>query len=305
MTALITGASGLIGRHTVAHFKERGEQVRTFQRGVPEPDQAEDRKQVEHVLGDVRTDVQALCAAARDCRALVHLAGRGDVGESRRDPTGYALLNATGALHALEAARSAGAVFVLASSQRVYPLRPGLCREDEPPGPDSPYGYAKWVAELWCRMASEQFGVTTRVLRFFSVYGPGQQANGGSGVVTIFVRAALAGEPLKVQSAGRRDFSSASDVARGIGLAVELPADGKHRVYNIATGVGTTFRELATQVVAVTGSRSTIDEQIVEPPGRDLVADISRARAGLGYAPNIGLHDGLEHYITWLRKKTT
>jgi nucleoside-diphosphate-sugar epimerase len=303
MTVLITGASGLIGRHTVAHFTARGERVRTFQRGTPESDEAEDTKQVQHVRGDVRTDIQALCTAARDCRALVHLAGRGDVGESRRDPTGYALLNATGALHALEAARSAGAVFVLASSQRVYPLRPGLCREDEPLGPDSPYGYAKWVAELWCRMASEQFGVTTRVLRFFSVYGPGQQANGGSGVVTIFVRAALEGAPLVVQSAGRRDFSSARDVAQGIGLAAEMTADGKPRVYNIATGVGTTFRELATQVVELTGSHSTIDEQIVEPPGRDLVADISLARAELAYAPEIGLREGLEHYVQWLRRK--
>ena len=61
----------------------------------------------------------------------MHLAGRGDVGESRRDPVGYAELNATGALHALEAARAAGAVFVLASSQRVYPLQPGPCHEDD------------------------------------------------------------------------------------------------------------------------------------------------------------------------------
>jgi nucleoside-diphosphate-sugar epimerase len=154
-------------------------------------------------------------------------------------------------------------------------------------------------------MASEQFGVSTRVLRFFSVYGPGQQANGGSGVVTIFLRAALEGAPLVVQSAGRRDFSSARDIARGIGLAAELPPDGKHRVYNIATGVGTTFGELAKQVVDLTGSRSTIEEHIVEPPGRDLVADISCARAELGYTPTIGLRDGLEHYVHWLRRTTT
>ena len=134
---------------------------------------------------------------------------------------------------------------MLASSQRVYPLQPGLCLEDAQLAPDSPYGYAKWVAELWCRMASEQWGLSTRCLRFFSVYGPGQQANGGSGVVTIFARAALAGAPLLVQSAGRRDFSSAGDVARGIGLALDLPPDSSHRVYNVATGVGTTFRALA------------------------------------------------------------
>jgi len=295
MTVLITGASGLIGRHTVAHFQQRGEHVRTFQRSVPSTVGAE------HVQGDVRTDLEALCAATRGCRAVVHLAGRGDVGESRRDPLGYADLNATGALNALEAARAAGAVFVLASTQRVYPLQPGPCREDATLAPDSPYGYAKWVAELWCRMASEQWRLTTRCLRFFSVYGPGQQPNGGSGVVTIFCRAALAGEPLLVQSAGRRDFSSAHDVARGIGLCLDTPPDGTHRIYNVATGVGTTFRALAELVVEATGSRSPINAQIDEPPGADLVADVTRAEAELGYRPCVTLREGLETYVQWLR----
>jgi UDP-glucose 4-epimerase len=214
MTVLVTGASGLIGRHTVDLLLERGEQIRTLQRG-PAGD-----PRVEHVSADVRTDLAALCAAARGCRGVVHLAGRGDVGESRRDPVGYAQLNAMGALHALEAARTAGAAFVLASSQRVYPLGPGLCHEDDPLAPDSPYGYAKWAAELWCRMASEHFGVPTTVLRFFSIYGPGQQAHGGSGVVSIFAAAARAGEPLVIQSAGRRDFTHALDVAEAIALAL-------------------------------------------------------------------------------------
>ena len=295
MRVLVTGASGLIGRHTVTHLLERGDQVRTFHRsGAVHPD-------VEHVAGDVRTDVDALCRAARGTEAVVHLAGRGDVGESRRDPTGYAELNATGALHALESARGENAMFVLASSQRVYPLRPGLCGEADALAPDSPYGYAKWVAELWCRMATEQFGVTTRVLRFFSVYGPGQQPNGGSGVVTIFARVALAGEPLIVQSAGRRDFTDARDVARGIANALDRPADGIHRIYNIATGSGTTFNELAHEIVGLVRSTSTIQERIDEPPGRDLVADISRARDELGYAPCVELSDGLRSYVEWLR----
>src|SRR5437763_5409603 len=256
MRVLVTGASGLIGRHTVELLLGEGHDVRTFQRNalLTKADSS-----VESVIGDVRTNLASLCAAAQGCQAVVHLAGRGDVAESRRDPHGYAQLNANGTLNALEAARAAGAMFVLASSQRVYPLQPRPCREDDRLAPDSPYGYTKWVAELWCRMASEQFGLTTRVLRFFSVYGPGQQANGGSGVVTIFARAALAGEPLLVQSAGQRDFTDARDVARGILLALHGPADSTHRVYNIATGVGTTFRPLAEPAIATAGSSSRIE----------------------------------------------
>ncbi len=303
MKVLVTGASGLIGRHTVDLLLREGHSVRTFQRGQLAGAAGTDGGSVEYVSGDVRTDREALCAAAADCQALVHLAGKGDVAESRSDPLGYAELIAQGTLNALEAARTTGAVFVLASSQRVYPLHPNPCNEEDQPEPDSPYGYAKWVAELWCRMASEQFRVTTRVLRFFSVFGPGQQPNGGSGVVTIFARAALRDQPLEIQSQGRRDFTDVRDVARGIVLALGKPADGTYRVYNIATGAGTSFRALAELILQQTGSRSTIEERINdEPAGRDLVADVTRARKDLGYAPCVKLSEGLDHYIQWLRR---
>lgn len=297
MRVLVTGASGLIGRHTVELLLRGGYSVRTFQR---HDDSA--RVAVEHVTGDVRTDVTRLSEAARDCAAVVHLAGRGDVAESRADPRGYAELNAQGALNAIQAARGARANFVLASSQRIYPPQPMPCKETDQPRPDSPYGYAKWVAELWCRMASEQFGLTARVLRFFSVYGPGQQPNGGSGVVTIFARAALANKPLTILSRGRRDFTDVRDVARGIALALQRPADGQCHVYNIATANATSFRALAELMIDQTGSSSTIEERIEEAEGCDLVADISRARAELGYTSCITLQQGIKDYMQWLRQ---
>src|SRR2546422_9934721 len=113
MRVLVTGASGLIGRHAVELLQEGGHAVRTLQRGPPL------NPAVEHIQADIETEPTKLVEAASGCEAVVHLAGRGDVGESRRDPVGYARLNATGALHALDAARLAGAAFVLASTQRV------------------------------------------------------------------------------------------------------------------------------------------------------------------------------------------
>lgn len=297
MRVLVTGASGLIGRHTVAALRADRQCVRTFHRGpsLPHPE-------IEHVTGDICTDLDGLRQAAERCDAVVHLAGRGDVGESRRDPVGYARLNSLGTLHVLEAARVTRAHVVIASTQRVYPLTPGRCRESDVPAPDSPYGYAKWTAELWGRMASEQFQVPTTVLRFFSVYGPGQAPNGGSGVVTIFARAALAGDPLLVQSAGRRDFTHVRDAVRGILLALGRPAAG-HRVYNIATGIGTSFRALAEATLAAVpaASPSVIREELTEGPGRDLVPSVDLARDELGFRPTIPLADGLAEYVAWLR----
>jgi UDP-glucose 4-epimerase len=153
-------------------------------------------------------------------------------------------------------------------------------------------------------MASQQLGVSTRVLRFFSVYGPGQQVGGGS-VVAIFAHAALIGEPLVVQSAGRRDFTDARDVARGIRMAIEdAQQHGGERTCNIATGVGTSFRELADLVIEVSRSRSTVTEKIEEPAGRDLVADVSRAREDLGFEACIPLRAGIEQYVTWLLRQS-
>src|SRR5919198_6265618 len=114
MRLLVTGASGLIGRHAVELLLEGGHAVRTLQRSPPLHDNAE------YVEGDIETEPAKLVETARACDAVVHLAGRGGVGESRRDPVGYARLNAIGALHALDAARLAGAAFVLASTQRGY-----------------------------------------------------------------------------------------------------------------------------------------------------------------------------------------
>lgn len=289
MKVLVTGASGLIGRHTVELLHEQGATVRTLHRGGA-------LDGVEHVAGDVRSATRALAMAALGCDAVVHLAGRGDVGESRQDPLGYVDLNSIGALHALEAASAAGAAFVLASTQRVYALRPELCYESDAPEPDSPYGYAKWTAELWCRMESELRGISATVLRFFSVYGPGQAAKGGSGVVSIFARAALAGEPLVVQSAGKRDFTDARDAALGIWCAVESPREGFH-VYNVGTGVGTSFGDLARQIVALAQSRSSIEEELTEETGRNLVPDIRCAQRDLGFTPRIDLTAGLAHYL--------
>jgi UDP-glucose 4-epimerase len=299
MKVLVTGASGLIGRHTVAAILDKGHEVRTFQRGSLDAAKGDC---IQEFRGDIRSDRQALCDAAKGCQAVVHLAGKGDVAESRAEPRTYAELIAQGTLNALEAARTADAVFVQASSQRVYALQPEPCKEEDELKPDSPYGYAKWVAELWCRMASEQFKTTTRVLRFFSVYGPGQEPNGGSGVVTIFARAALRDQPIRILSHGKRDFTDVRDVARGIMLAIDKPPDGQPSVFNVATGTGTTFRALADVIIKLTGSSSTIEERISEPAGRDLVADIAKAHKDLGYVPCITLSEGLEHYIQWLRQ---
>lgn len=290
---LVTGASGFIGRHVVAELRAHGYTVRTLHRGGPLPG-----LEAAHTAADVLAPEARAAAAAAG--AVVHLAGRGNVDEARERPFEYNAVNALGTLNVLEGARQGGARVVLASSQRVYQPGVGALRELARVDPLEPYGVSKLVAEEWCRLYARVYGVLTVALRIFSVYGPGQQPQGSSGVLAIFAHRALAGEPVYVRSRVRRDFVHVGDVARAFRRALE--ADLRPGAcYNVGTGVGTSLPELARLLLQVTGSRSPIVLELTDPESGDRVADPALASRELGFDARIPLADGVQSYVDWLR----
>ena len=297
MQILVTGASGFIGRHVVAELTGAGHQLTTVHRGDPLSEREAGGPPPRHVRLDILSREAREAATCAD--AIVHLAGRGDVQASYGEPFEYNRLNALGTLNVLEGARSRRAHVVLASTQRVYQAAEQPIVEDAPLAPTDPYAYSKLVAEQWCRMYAEQLDTPTTVVRLFSVYGPGQVGQGTSGVVSIFLDRARRGEPLTVHADQQRDLTWVGDVAQGIRLAVESPpsAQRRARVFNLATGVGTTLHQLAELVCAAVGSCSEIVPPTARSPEGDRVADIERARLELKYAPTVTVADGLARLV--------
>ncbi|HEY8475727.1 MAG TPA: NAD-dependent epimerase/dehydratase family protein [Chloroflexota bacterium] len=289
---LVTGGTGFIGQHVAADLTCHGHDVVLLARH-PSPDLP-----YPQVAADVESPEAR--AAARGVDAIVHLAGSGNVQESFDQPLRYVKTHVGGTASMLEAAREAGAIFVLASTQRLYRPSPDPLPEDAPLAPRDPYAFAKELAERLVTMYHQLYGLRTVTLRLFSVYGPGQRVrSGNSGVAALFLQRALANEPLVVESPWRRDLTYVSDVAQGVRLALSAPRWG--RTYNIASGVGTTVEELARLAIEVVGSSSPILKGSFDLEGNHLVADIARARAELGYAPRVALRQGLELHAAWLR----
>jgi nucleoside-diphosphate-sugar epimerase len=149
-------------------------------------------------------------------------------------------------------------------------------------------------------MYAEQFGTPTTALRFFSVFAR-QQANGGSGVVTIFARAALKGEPLAIQSV---DGAISRTFRRGAGDGRQRTTSGARPATASLPGTHVHRAVDVRALVEASGSASSIEERIGEAPGRDLVANIERAEAELGYQPCVELRAGLDGYVEWLRRNS-
>jgi UDP-glucose 4-epimerase len=310
MRVLVTGGGGFIGSHIAGRLALLGHDVRildNFATGRRSNVQALPRD-VELVEGDIQSDARVHNAVA-GCEIVLHQAALPSVPRSVQDPLTSNATNVTGTLNVLLAARDAGVRrVVLASSSSVYGATPELpAREDATPVPISPYATAKLACEGYCRSFGEVYGLETIALRYFNVYGPRQDPRSQyAAVIPNFISALRAGDAPTVFGDGEqsRDFTYVEDVVEANVLAME--ADGvAGQVLNIACGERTTVNRLLEVLGEVLEAAA---EPVNAPPRpgevRHSLADIGRARAVLGWKPQVDLHDGLRRTVEHLETET-
>jgi dTDP-L-rhamnose 4-epimerase len=184
-------------------------------------------------------------------------------------------------------------------------LTPVATPEDKRPTLASVYALSKYDQERLCLLIGEAYGIPTVALRFFNVYGPRQAlSNPYTGVLAIFASQLLNGNRPMIFEDGmqRRDFVSVYDVARACRLALES-GTAAGSVFNIGSGQSYTVCEIAERISSVLGKEYLTPEITGKYRVGDIrhcFADITRARIGLGYEPQVGLEEGLVELAGWL-----
>jgi nucleoside-diphosphate-sugar epimerase len=310
MRTIVTGAAGFIGSHLCRRLVAEGHDVVAV-------DDLSDGK-LEN-LADVPTirfeeadlrDEKAVAAAASGCEVVFHQGAMRSVPRSIEQPEATTDVNVRGTLHVLLAARDHGAVVVFASSSSVYGDQQTFpLQEDMAPQPRSPYAASKLAGEAYCRAWWLSFGVPTVSLRYFNVYGPGQDpANEYAAVVPRFVMACLDGTRPEVHGDGdqSRDFTFIDDVVEANLLAARAPEGGRGRVLNIGGGREPTSVNRILEIVA--DLTDTDPEPVHTPPRQGDVrrteADISLARRLIGYEPSVDIEEGLRRTVAWFRPRS-
>ena len=296
MNFLITGGAGFLGSALSNRLLRQGHHVRVLDDlSTGNPDALD--PEIHFTRGDIN-DRPKLWTLLQDIHCVYHLAARVSVPESVLFPRDYNEVNVGGTATLMEAVRDAGTPrVVLASSGAVYGDQDSAVMvETMSPHPKSPYAVSKLAAEWYVRTIGANAGIETLILRIFNAYGPGQRIPPSHPpVIPNFIRQTKQNGTGIFHGDGNqsRDYVYVEDVVNALVAAATVQGlNGE--VINVGSGLETSVRELARQVIDITGGKP---EEVYNPRMGSgvsrMCADISKARRELNYVPLISLENGL------------
>lgn len=276
-TALVTGATGFLGRHLVAALSAAGVRVLRAARSLD---------------GDILSNALPLEGVDH----VFHLAAATGIPAAWADPEPVLLTNTHGTIRVLDQCRRAGCSMTFASTY-VYGKPERLpVAESDPVSPSNPYSLSKLLAEEACYAFAGMYGLPVSVLRVFNIYGPGQDERF---LVPLIMRQAQdpALPEIVVQDLQpRRDYVHVDDVVRAFAATTRLSAFAR---FNVGSGVSHSVADVIEFACAAAGTAKPARQTGAVRPADvpDTVADISAIRAALGWVPHIDLAAGLRTMV--------
>ena len=299
---LVTGGAGFFGSHVVDGMVAEGHEVLVVD-NLATGAAANLSSDAEFVDVDIADDGFVEVARSFGPHVISHLAAQASVPVSMSDPVLDARVNIMGGLNVCRAAMEAGCeqVLYINTGGALYGEPDYLpCDEEHPIRPVSGYALSKWTSECYFRMLLPD-SMPLKVLRYANIYGPRQSPHGESGVVSIFTRQMLEGETVRIFGDGEqtKDYIYVEDCVAAHNAAMRHDSS---LVVNIGTGEATSVNEIFQRLKRLTG----YDAPPVHGPDRPgdvrhFRLDISRAKRVLGWAPRVGLPEGLERTVAYMR----
>jgi UDP-glucuronate 4-epimerase len=310
MRYLVTGGAGFIGSHVCELLLRRGEQVICLDNfnDYYSPDRK--RRHIATVLNHpgytlVEADVRDAAAIQRvfeqhKPNKVAHLAAMANPRYSLEHPELYEDVNVRGSLHILTAAGRAGVQgCVIASTSSVYGLAPTPWTEETPTDrPLSYYAATKKAAELLAYTAHRQYATPTRVVRFFTVYGPRGRPDM---TPALFMAPLLAQQPITLFNGGEgvfRDWTYVDDIVAGVVAA--LDCDLPYEIFNLGNSSPVQLIDFIAALEQVTGHQAIIDSKPLpsaDPP--ITYAVVEKAGRLLGWEPHTSVEVGLARFWEW------
>ena len=261
-------------------------------------------KPFEFVHGDI-TDRAALDEIFSSVKfdQVIHLAARAGVRPSLAEPALYQRVNVEGTVNVLEAARKNGVKKItIASSSSVYGVNSKVPFSESDPifSAISPYAASKLACEALGHVWHHIHGMDVAMLRFFTVYGPRQRPDLA---IYKFAELMTAGKPIPVFGDGStaRDYTYVTDTLEGI-IACTKKEFG-FEIFNLGESQTVKLSRLIELLEDALGKKAVIDRQPMQPGDVPITfADISKARAKLGYNPQVKIEQGIKMFAEWFKK---
>lgn len=307
---LIAGGAGFIGSHLCERFLADGHHVTCVDNLLTGR-----LENVDHLFSVpnftfLHQDISTTLDVGKNFDYILNFACPASPIDYLKFPMETLAVGSSGMKNLLDLALVSGATILQASTSEVYgdplthPQKEEYWGNVNPIGPRSVYDESKRFAEALMSSYHREFGVKSRIVRIFNTYGPRMRLDDGR-VLPTFMRQALSGEPISIFGDGSqtRSFCYVDDLVEGI---VRLLYSNESDPVNVGNPEECTISQFAEEVVALTGSRSTISyHPLPQDDPKVRCPDITRAKQILNWSPKMNRSEGLATTLNYFVKEVS